>query len=272
MISSRPPPSIAHGGRTAHALGQRPNHHHSLAITTTTTRRSVLRFASLRSGPADDKSTGTTTTVISSSSPTSDNDRIAKRAAAAAASLLLASSLLLAAPAPASAVPFPSLLGGGGNSGDSGQNNSSVVRALQERQKRERMFGAADADPRPLLAARISAARAEAARIPLLAKIGQSESARLMLREKNLANLRRDLAYMTGAYSGAVTETQTRGVVETIERLDGSLRRASRLPAPSASAPDAEAAVAEVVALVQDLDERLERVSAAVVALEGEAR
>lgn len=242
-----------------------------------TSRSALLVFPARASshqnqnGPSDDISSSTNTTKGSST-----NDRIGAtsnkppRFAAATAAATAALALLVASPPPpALAVPLPSLFGG--NSSQNDQQNSSVVRALQQRQKRERLFGAADADPRPLLAARLSAARDEAARVPLLARIGQADSARLLLREKNLANLRRDLAYMTGAYADVVPESEVRGVVEAVERLDGALRRASRAP-PASSAAELEAATSEVKALVNDLDARLERVAAAVVALEGEAR
>jgi hypothetical protein len=275
MISSsliHRPPAVAHGGSRRCARHHHHHHHPS------STSRSALLLLPVRAssqqnqnGPSDDIDISTTT----SGTTTTTSDRIEgaqnkpPRLATTAAATVAAFVLLVAPPAPSAlAVPLPSLFGGGNNSTND-QQNSSVVRALQQRQKRERLFGAADADPRPLLAARLSAARDEAARVPLLTRINQADSARLLLREKNLANLRRDLAYMTGAYADVVPESEVRGVVEAVERLDGALRKASRAPPSSA---ELEAATSEVKTLVGDLDARLERVAAAVVALEGEAR
>jgi hypothetical protein len=220
-----------------------------------------------------DRARGTSTISATTSTATTgtDDDRIGetsprRHSRRAALGTLAALAAALASP-PSHAVPFPSLLGGSSDPSSS-NNNDSVVRALRQRQKRERLFGAADADPRPLLAARVTAARAEAARIPLLAKINQPDSARMLLREKNLGNLRRDLAYLTGAYSSVVTEQDVRGVVEGVERLDGGLKKLSR----GGGGGGGEEAEREIKALVADLDARLERVAAAVTALEGEAR
>jgi len=208
-----------------------------------------------------------TPTLAPTPPPASRPARATTTTAAAAAALAAAgaiSALLASAPlASAAPLPFSTPLA-------DQSSNGSVVRALRERTKRERLFGAADADPRPLLAGRLSAARAEAGRVPTLVSIGQSESARMLLREKNLANLRRDLAYLTGAYASAVPERDVRGVVEAVERLDGALRRAGPRGGddPAAKAEAAE----DVRRMVLDLDAWLERVQAAVLALEGEAR
>jgi hypothetical protein len=242
-------------------------------------RPRVARCAEATSGTSTSTSTTTTTSSSVISDSVSDFRAMPRRTALAAGAAAVAA---LAAPAGAArAVPFPSLFGGGGSgpasssssSSSSDTSNSSVVRALQQRQKRERMFGTADADPRPLLAARLAAARAEAARIPLLVRIDQPDSARMLLREKNLGNLRRDLAYLTGAYAMVVPEQDVREVVTAVERLDGALRRLrGRGGGGTGGGGGGGGEEAAIKGLVAELDARLERVAAAVTALEGEAR
>jgi hypothetical protein len=275
---------------------RRGGRNHLTAITTTRSARPTSRAE-----PAVDRerdaNSSPTDSISSNTSSSKAEDRIRRFAGAssspsvAVAALVAAVALLLlAAPPPPAAVaaPFPSLFGGGGNGGGGGSTkqqplqqqqqqqpqNGNVVRALQQRQKRERLFGRADADPRAALASRLSAARDEAARIPLLVRIGQADDARLLLRERSLANLRRDLAYLAQSYADVVPEREARGVVEAVERLDGALRRAGARARGGAGGVEdgVEAAARMVKDLVGELDGRLERVARAVEALEAEAR
>jgi hypothetical protein len=141
------------------------------------------------------------------------------------------------------AVALPGIPGGASG------GNAAVLSDLKRLQRQQRVFGADD--PARALADRFEAAQAQLKRVELLARAGEYNNARLQLREGAFSKLRLDLAYGQEMYR-LVPETAARELVESVERLDGALKR-------RAAPGDVKPIVERMAARLQDVAEAAAR-------------